>query len=86
MPVVEAVEENLVLINQWKGPRYQCVLDLFPFLTGAKWNGLIIQKCYVWCLCVFCIDLCRGWFCGFGGICGLMTCAQSGQRQTEVCF
>ena len=38
------------------------------------------------CLCMFCINLCQGWFCGFWGLCGLMTCLQSGQRQTEICF
>ena len=23
------------------------------------------------------VNLCQDWFCGFGGICGLMTCVQS---------
>ena len=44
IPVIEAVQQNLVLINQRKCPRYQCVLALSPFLTGAKWNGRIKKK------------------------------------------
>ena len=36
MPIIEAVEQNLVMINQWEDPQHQCVLALFPFLTGAK--------------------------------------------------
>ena len=35
---------NLVLINRRNGPRYQRVLAVCAFLTGAILKGLILQK------------------------------------------
>ena len=37
-------EKNLVLINRRNGPRYQRVLALCAFLTGAIPKGQILQK------------------------------------------
>ena len=37
-------KKNLVLINRRNGPRYQRVLALCAFLTGAILKGLILQK------------------------------------------
>ena len=35
------------------------------------------------------VNVCQDWFCGFSGICGLITCVKSkrvNKRQIEVCF
>ena len=43
---------NLVLINRRNGPRYQIVLALCAFLTGAILKELILYKICV-CICLF---------------------------------
>ena len=45
---------NLVLINRRNGPRYQRVLALRAFLTGAIPKGLVLRKLGV---CVACVCL-----------------------------
>ena len=37
-------KKNLILINQQNGPRYQRVLALCAFLTGAIPKGLILRE------------------------------------------
>ena len=52
---------NLVLINRRNGPRYQCILALCAFLTGAIPKGLVLRKFCVRCLCMFCsMQICVG--------------------------
>ena len=69
--------KNLILISRRNGPRYQRVLALYTFVTGAIPKGLILWTFCIWCLCMFSVDLCQDWFCGFWIISGLTTCAQS---------
>ena len=45
--------------------------------------------CLMFCVCLLHVKLCQDLFCGFQGICGLMTCVKSkwvNKRQIEVCF
>ena len=74
--------ENLVLINGRNGPWYHCVLALCVFVLffnrGNTEETNSSKKLRVSCLCVlFCVNLCRGWFCRFLRICSLMTCVQN---------
>ena len=68
-----------MLINRRNGPRYQRVLALRAFLTGAIPKGLILRKFCVWC-CV------RTDFVVFGEPVVWWLVWRVNKRQIEVCF
>ena len=84
------LKKNLVLINRRKGPRYQCVLVLCAFLTGAIPKGLLIRKCVYACVCMCSsIYICvRTDFVDLENLCfdDLENVCRITKRQVEVCF
>ena len=72
IPFLLYFKKNLVFINRRNGPRYQRVLALCAFLTGAIRKGLILRKFCVWSFVFVLLYVkCQDWFCG------LMTCVRS---------
>ena len=72
--------KNLVLRSQQNGPRYQRVLALCAFLTGANTEGTDFSKvlCLMFVYVLLYVNLCLGWFYGiWGGFYSLMTCVKS---------
>ena len=48
-------KKNLVLINEWNGPRYQCVLALCAFFNRGNTEGTSSLK--ILCLTFVCVML-----------------------------
>ena len=43
---------------------------------GSDSSGVLCLT-FVYAFFVIYVGLCQDWFCGFGGVCGLMTCVSS---------
>ena len=58
----------------------------FFFLNRGNTEGTTSSKilCLTFVYVLLYVNLCQDWFCGFQGICGLMTCVN--RRQIEICF
>ena len=67
-------------------PACPSLVCFFFFLNRGNTEGTTSSKilCLTFVYVLLYVNLCQDWFCGFQGICGLMTCVN--RRQIEICF